>query len=844
MWRVVLVLAVACSSSEPRTREPAPPVVRIDAGVHDAPPGLRLPAGVAPLAYDVWLDLDPDRESFSGRVAIRAKLDAPATKIWLHADELQLASARVIAGGKPLVATIGAVTEHEMHAIGVAEPVSGEVTIEITYTGIVREAVEGLFRQKFGGKWFLYSQAEATYARRIVPSFDEPRFKVPWRVTLQVPPGQVALANAPVERERVVEGKREITYAEMPGLPAHLFAVAVGPFALVELGKVGKRGVPVRVAVAPRDAKRLGAVGTWVPKLVDALEAYFDQPLPLSKLDLVAVPRFFGAMENPGLITFEVTALVGNDKDPAFLRRHIRFLAHELAHQWVGDAVTPAWWDDLWLAEAFATWLDDKLSNALGALDDPALRTQLARAKALAADREASARPLRRTQIETNDDIEDAFDAISYEKGAAVIAMFEQFLGEEKFRGVMRDYMKRATATSADFLAALARTDPALAKAFGSYLDHAGAPIVDLALACTGAPKLVATPRDGAAVPVCVRHPAGTACVLARGATPIEIGAACPAWLVGNAGGRGYYQVHTSARTGPLTPGERLGHGDDRAAAVARGEITRTAALAEIDALLASRDPYAELAALGIATEIDRLIPESEVATWSRDLATRFAKRLTPAAVWNPRTPIDFAIQEIVTELVPPDRFPRATAQRSRVLVDRALAAGAMTIRSSDLVYAIGLAAATGPSQLFEAIITAAANNPAFADEWFEGLGYFDASFAPRAVELVFDKRFEPARSWAVIGTMLGRTPTRAAAWRAVHARLAELLSTLGTNDSTLVVEAAARLCEATQRADVAAAFTPHLADIAGGRRVLDQTLAAIDRCVTASGAPTGRPAR
>nr|MBA3503346.1 hypothetical protein [Deltaproteobacteria bacterium] len=592
---VVLLLAVACSSGGPK-REPVgsdkqPPPPRDAAIEASDAPGLRLPAGVTPLAYDVRLELDPDRDSFSGRVAIRVKLDAPARQIWLHADELAIGKARFVLGARSGDATVSAQTAHEMHAIGFPSPIIGEVTLELEYTGQVGEQVEGLFRQKFGGKWFLYSQAEATYARRIVPCFDEPKFKVPWRVTLVVPDGQVAVANAPVASERVVDKRRELTFATILGLPAHLFAVAVGPFAIVDLGVAGKQRVPVRALVAPNHTKRLVAARTWVPRLVDALEQYFDQPMPLAKLDLVAVPRFFGAMENPGLVTFEVTALVGNENDAGFLRRHIRFLAHELAHQWVGNAVTPAWWDDLWLAEAFATWLDDKLSSTLGALDDPALRTQLARAKALVADREPGAKPLRRA-LETNDDIEDAFDAISYEKGAAVIAMFEELIGAEKFRDVMRAYIKRpGSATAKDFLAQLERVDGKIANAFAGYLDRAGAPVIDMSLDCSGKPKVVATPRDGTSVPVCVRHPAGKACALATGPTTIGL-AACPAWLVGNAEGRGYYHVQWKTGSTPVTqlsPAERLAHGEDRAAAIARGELGKSAALVEIDALLAMR---------------------------------------------------------------------------------------------------------------------------------------------------------------------------------------------------------------------------------------------------------------
>ncbi|HLL20506.1 MAG TPA: M1 family metallopeptidase, partial [Kofleriaceae bacterium] len=584
------------------------------------------------------------------------------------------------------VATISAATEHEMRAVVFERELpAGEVEIELAYGGHVGEDIEGLFRQRAGGKWFLYSQAEATYARRIVPCFDEPRFKVPWRVTVVAPAGQGVLANAPVERERALDDKRrEVRFVAMPSLPAHLLAIAVGPFALVDVARVGKQRVPVRAAVMPRDAKRVGSLATWVPRLVDALEVYFDRPLPLAKLDLVAVPRFFGAMENPGLVTFEVTSLVGDPRNAAFLRRHIRFLGHELAHQWVGNLVTPAWWNDLWLAEAFATWLDDKLSSTLGALDDPALRTQRSRAHALAADRDANAMPLRRT-ITSNEDIEGAFDAISYEKGAAVIAMFEQYVGEATFRRILRDYIQHAgPATANDFVEAFARVDPALADAFASYLDRAGAPIVDLAMACTDVPRVVATPRDGAAVPLCLRHPGGKTCTLARGPTTIEL-ARCPAWVVGNADGRGYYHVQWARppAAAPLTTAERLAHGEDRAAAIARGELARSTALAEIDTLLALRDPYAELAAVAMLAELNRTIPESELAAWSDALAHRLAKRLTFAAVFGTRTPVELAIRDVVLELVPPARFAKPVQQLARNAVERALRDGPLVVRSA-----------------------------------------------------------------------------------------------------------------------------------------------------------------
>ena len=812
--RALLLLVVACSASAPTASPKAKPrdaaVLVGDGGI--TAPGLRLPDDAAPLSYDLRLELDPDREDFGGHVAIRVKLAAPTDHLWIHANELELAKGT--AAGAP-IKFLDVPGAQEMIVLAFGKQLSGEITIEIDYAGHVGDDLEGLFRQKVGGKWYLYSQTEATYARRILPCFDEPRFKVPWRVTLSVPANQVALSNAPIASERTIDKRREVTFAEMPALPAHLFAVAVGPFSIVDIGKVGRAGVPARVVTTPKDAKRTAAAALWVPKLVDTLEQYFDRPLPLAKLDLVTVPRFFGAMENPGLIMFEYSALVGNEKDAPFLRRHIRFLAHELSHQWLGNATTPLWWDDLWLAEAFATWLDDKFSSALGQLDDGPLRTQLARAHALEADREIGSKPIRRT-LTNNDEIEEAFDAISYEKGAAVIAMFEDFLGADKFRDVMRAYVSHTgNASAQDFLAVLAKADPALAKSFGGYLDHTGVPIVDITIDC---PRVIAKPRDGATIPVCIRHPGGKACALAPTTFTLP---SCPPWVVGNAEGRGYYHVQAASSPAPLTPAERIAFGEDRAAAVVRGEATT--AQQDIDALAAQHDPYADLAALAIAAELDKVVTDR--AAWTAHLASLFGDRMKH--IWDARTPIDFALRDALV-VIPAEKFPKETIAKARQLVESALDGN--PIRSHELVLAVAIAAPSGGKALFDRIVTAMAKDPSYADEWFEGLGWFDGSLAPRAVALVLDNK--PDRAWPAIGGMLERPASRVAAWRAVHPKVAQLVSVLGGTDAKLLLESVGALCDRTSRAEVAADLTPLADGIVDGKLYLANALATIDRCI------------
>src|SRR6185503_1674109 len=240
------------------------------------------------------------------------------------------------------------------------------VKLVIDYTGRVTDLSQpsgkeeqGLFRQRVADHWYLYSQAESIFARRMVPCFDEPRWKPAWRVTVIAPSGQVVLGNAPMAEERTLpDGRREVRFAEIASLASYLLAVAVGPFELIDLGRLGRGNLPVRLAVLQGDTIRTGTARKMVPKIIDALEAYVDAPLPSAKLDLVAVPDFFGAMENTGLVTFDRAILVGGNL-------LVSVVSHELAHQWFGNLVTPAWWNDLWLSEAFATWMDKRVTEEI-----------------------------------------------------------------------------------------------------------------------------------------------------------------------------------------------------------------------------------------------------------------------------------------------------------------------------------------------------------------------------------------------------------------------------------------------------------------------------------------------
>ena len=828
----VSIACSACGSPEPPPRRAS------------AIPTLRLAEGVAPLAYDLKLEIDPAKPEFRGEVAIRIRIDAPTAQLWLHAGDLAITEAHYDGGRISATVTY----PHQLLRLELDHSVGpGEVVVHLAYSGRTTRDQEGLFRQRHDGSWFVFSQGESVFARQIVPCFDEPRFKVPWRVTLTVPGTQVALSNAPVAEDRKLpDGRREVRFQEIAALPSYLLAVAVGPFVLIDGGAVGRAKTPFRIA-AWRGARQQAAFAlATTPKLVEAFERYFDQAIPLAKLDLVAVPELFGAMEHPGLVTFDSTILLGDRDDDEHRRRYIRVSAHELAHQWTGNLVTPAWWDDLWLSEAFATFLGDKISADLGGFDDAPLRTQIDREDALAADDEARPRALRHP-IAEGDDIDETFDAIAYEKGAAVLAMFEQHIGPGQLQAALRSYIAahaQGSVTTADLVAAIsAVSSPTVGQALASHVDHRGTPIVELAVRCSGAPVLVAHARDGVIVPICVRFPttagAARSCALVGDRTEVQLTAAstCPAWVIGNADGRGYYQIAGQLPEPPLavsTPAERLAHGDDLSGAVNRGELAVPAALTALAGLAASPDPYALLAATRVASAIDPLIDDRARAAWMAWLATKFSSRLTANALFRPSKVVDHELRDALLALVPAEQLDASAVRRARRFVDRALAARGPDPGTLELT--LSIAAPRGGAKLFERVLARARTTEELdvelADTLIEGLGGFGPELAERVVALVVDRSVRRGPAVHALATMLSRPSTRAAAGQAVHGKLAGLFTGATRPELELLAKSLGDQCDRPARDAIAAELEPHVAEIIDGKATLDRMFAGIDRCI------------
>src|SRR4051812_40782995 len=390
----------------------------------------RLPEDVRPTRYRADLAPDLDQGRFEGRMDIELALARSRREIVLHGIDLKVERAELRAGGKTLTPErIEPDAESQTISLRFGEEIpKGAATLQMAWKGSFSPGLRGLYR---AGP-VAVTQFEAADARRVFPCFDEPAFKARWSLQLlQVPPRAAAISNGRVVEDEAGEGgRRTVAFSETPPLSSYLIAVCVGDLSASE--PVTVRGVPIRTWAVPPKRHLTGFAQECASAVLPLLEDYFGQPYAYGKLDQIGVPDFeAGAMENAGAITFREVALL---LDPATAplnvqKRVAEVITHELAHQWFGNLVTMVWWDDLWLNEAFATWMAYKTVDVW----KPRWRVwtdfEVGKGAALHLDALKSSHPIR-AEVKNAQEAGESFDAITYEKGGAILRMIEGYLGE------------------------------------------------------------------------------------------------------------------------------------------------------------------------------------------------------------------------------------------------------------------------------------------------------------------------------------------------------------------------------------------------------------------------------
>jgi len=900
-------LALACASSEEKPPPPPPPAAApVEAEpTPESPPTFRLPDDVVPTKYVLDLVLVPEEDTFKGVVKIDVTLAHARRAIWLHGKRFEIDRAQYTPkGGAPVKGTFATVDESGIAGLQLDGEVGpGEGTIEIAFRAEWDTSLKGLYKVVEEGNAYAFTQFEATSARYAFPCFDEPRFKTPFSISVTTTDGHTAISNTrEIGREPVEPDMVKVTYADTVPFPTYLIAFAVGPLDVVDLGGLPPNDVrtatlPFRGVAAKGRGPRLAYAMKETGPILTALERYFGSAYPFDKLDIIAVPDFAsGAMENAGAVTFREWLLLVDEKTaPANQKRAFSLvMAHELAHMWFGDVVTMPWWDDIWLNEAFATWMAyrtvDEVSPAYGAAIGLVERGHTA----MGFDALVSARQIRQP-VNDDHDIDNAFDAITYSKGGVVLGMFERMLGKDVFKDGVRRYMAKhrfGSATTEDLLAALSEASGKdVATPFKTFLEQPGVPVVDTALVCEGeSAKLtlkqarylpVGSKGDANKtwqLPLCVRYgdvassatsSKETCTLLSEANAELPLEGACPEFYWPNAAGAGYVKIRMSeadllrvlrgttggdksakapkAKSLPKAPtlssSERLAVAD----AVRNGFFTGTLDVAATLALLPFLADDKERAVARVPFDIltflhDEVVSDKErqnVALTIRSLYRPVLDRMGLVAKASESTD-DRAHRAAVADLLarvaadPDVNTKLAALGRAYAKADQGFAFDAAAVDPDLAAVALQAAVRTGDAAFFDGLVArlkTITDATVRMNVLLALSASTNAALASKYRALALDPDVRTNEVDQIVLTSFGARENRVAAWEDFKVRMPTLLERAPDTRSANLFAIGAYFCTADRANEVRATLGPLVDKAPGAPRVLDGVTEAVSLC-------------
>ena len=886
---VVSVLALTACPPAAQPPPPRPQPIATEPATALPPPrdDGHLPALAAPLHYALAFDIDPRTTSFTGTARIDIEIPAKTSHVVLNGHALVVSDARALVGNAPHPARTswraahGARPENTEELVLSFDPPlePGRATLVIAYSAPFDQELSGLYRVADGGNWYAFTQFEATDARRAFPCFDEPGFKVPVGVTVTVPKGMLAVANTPEQKREDAGDKTTFHFADTPPLPTYLVALAAGDLEVKELARTTKP--PIRL-ITVKGKTAQGALALEATSgLVDALATWFGIPYPYEKLDIVAVPDFSaGAMENAGLVTFREELLLLDPARASVRARRSQALvvAHELAHQWFGDLVTAAWWDDLWLNEGFATYMEwrivDKWKPAYGAKTDAVVDTL----GVMDLDALASARAVRQPVVSTSE-ADEAFDGITYEKGGAVLRTIENWIGEEAFQRGVRDYL-----TSNAFKSVHAdRLFSALDRASGkdvtqmaaTYLDRAGVPEVTAQIQCDHGsrwhielgqeawrPLGSKVPEDlerAWTIPVCVlaQGELKPQCAdLAYGAPSIVAGRKCPTWVHPNVAESYYRFALSEAEMMKLGQAKkdldvpaRIALISNAWAAVRAGKLKPPVMLKLLPLFDDDSARQVVEQIVAILNSMSIVLVEDEARPAFRKFVTaRLAKRKKDLG-WLPkkdeaggsgdesilRRSVLWAVGELAEDEA---TLHEAEEHATKWLADPS------SVDSDTAAVALDLATRhAGEARLAQLLATAKSTKS--KEDRVLALkamgGFDDEKLLRRALDATLEDEIRPHEMRYVLGAAFARRTSRYVTEAWVRARWTDLRKKLPGALGSGLVNAAGVACTKVEQEERTAFYTPRAAEVEGATRALAESLESASLCaeLRTAGAPS-----
>ncbi len=704
------------------------------------------------------------------------------------------------------------------------------------------------------------TQFEATDARRAFPCFDEPALKATFDVSLVIDTGDTAISNTKIVSDKPgpVAGKHTVAFAPTPKMSTYLVAWLVGDFVCTK-GK--SEGVPIQACATPDKVeltKFALDAAKWDLKYYDK---YFGIKYPLQKLDLVAIPDFeAGAMENFGCITFRETEMLVDRKHGSLdaKKEVATTVAHEMAHQWFGDLVTPAWWDNLWLNEGFATWMETKAAAEWQPKWNYAQDVALDKNRTMDSDAGKTTRAIR-TRAETPAEIDELFDDIAYGKAGAVIGMVENWVGDEVFRKGVQAYLSAhlyGNAGAEDFWDAQTRVSGLpVDKVMRSFVEQPGVPLVTLGDrtqdgkdVMNGAPGIpvtqrrfflssdVAGPGEMWTIPVCF---SGSSCRLL---TPATKTLDAPAGVYANARDKGYYRtayspadlkaIEASAETKLDVP-ERIGLLGDRWALMRGGQGSVGEFLDLVLAVKQDESPTVMEMALGkvdtietkLATDDDRKRMDAVVR---REFAPVYAALGMPKHESVEHAELRGMLFEVLGRAQDPAVMTEAE------IVTQQLLSGHKPSDPRIADAAVALATQKGDATMYDRLMKVAQNasDPDLKDAALNALTRFqDPLLVIRTLEYAVSDAVRNQDSWELIAMLLERRETQDLAWQFVEQHWAEIAKKSTPGSGARIVESAGAFCSVQKRDEVSSFFAEHA--VVSSQRTLAKAVESINECIS-----------
>jgi aminopeptidase N len=821
-----------------------------------------------PLAYRIDLTVDPAKERFSGKTSIDIQVTRATDTLFLHGNELKVTRVQAARGrAAPISATYSQPLTTGVAQLKFARPLRpGRYTLSFDYDAPFRTGAEGLYHVKVGNDWYAWTQMEPLDARRMFPSFDEPRHKVPFTTSITAPAGQKAFANTPLVRSTPAAGGMvRHQFAPSKPLPTYLVAVAVGPFdeatATVPANSVRRQPLTLRHIATKGQAPRLAYGLVETPRILGMLEEYFGIGYPYEKLDQIASPIMGGAMENAGLITYDDTLLLlDRDAPPSQQRGFGNVVAHELAHQWFGNLVTPRWWDDIWLNESFASWMGDKVGaqwrGDLG-IEQEQLQDALG---AMNGDSRAAGRPIRQP-ITRNEDVNSAFDGITYAKGGQVLEMMEAYLGPDVFRRGVQRHLRRfphGTATAEDFFQSISAEakDPRVVPAFQSFVTQQGVPLISVRPAPGGGVTLSqqryrpigveAQAGQRWLVPVCLRGSSGRQCTLLTDASA-TVRAPGNEWVMPNAAAAGYYRFDLDragwnrliAAAPQLTGDEAMALADSVYASFAAGGTSFAQVLTAARALSTHPERAAAVYIPGqLASLSETVLTEADLTAYQALMRDLFGARLAELGLDLKRGAYakDGAerrqLRQTLLSYVAGEGRDRALRKQLIAAAEASLGGDAAALDPSFRGLALAVAVEDRGEPFMNRLHQqmAQSTDPLFRRHAASALGTPNPALTARAIAISRDTKLQNLERLYILFGLLQAAPTRDRAFAHIMANFEEHQK-LTTGFGNALLGIGSSYCSADKARAVEAALRPQLASVGGGELDLNRSLGEIRQC-------------